>query len=450
MTLKLGTAKIDITPYRPVPLAGFEERTGICQGITRPLYARILVFQHDREGRKSCALLVSADLIWWDTKRARALRERIARQWDLDASAVILHATHTHGGPQTSDRFTPSLGVPDSDVVRWMEERVLDGVRCAFRDLQPVVLRRGTGQCRIGINRRRQVEGSVIMAPNPEGPVDPEVNVILCLTQNGRPKAILVHYACHPTTTGENYITSDFPGVAMERMEKQLGDGTLGVFLQGCCGNVRPALIRDQQFYRGTDKEVRELGEKLADAVFAALNRPMHPLRPIPIRSETLKVHLPFRELPTCAELEKKRGGAGVVGEWSRLLLDDPERLRSHIPLELTRLELADRLVFLAMNGEVVVEYGLMLKKHFRGRVLPLPYSNGMIGYVPTEKQMEEGGYEAVESAFYFGLPAPFSPEAGLILHETLLEWIGKEDDHDLPSTARPNGKGGSVKGAGL
>lgn len=215
----------------------------------------------------------------------------------------------------------------------------------------------------------------------------------------------------------------------MERMEKQLGDGTLGVFLQGCCGDVRPALIRDQQFYRGTDKEVCELGEKLADAVFAALNRPMQPLLPVPIRSETVRVDLPFRELPTLAEIRKKQRCSGVVGEWSRLLLDEPERLCPHIPLELTRLELADRLVFLAMNGEVVVEYGLLLKKHFHGRVLPLPYSNGMIGYVPTERQTEEGGYEAVESAFYFGLPAPFSPEAGLILHETLLEWIGKEDE---------------------
>jgi len=449
MTLKLGTAKIDITPCKPVPLAGFQERVGTCQGITRPLYARILVFQFDREGEKNHALLVSADLIWWDTNRARALRERIARQWGLAASAVILHATHTHGGPQTSDRFAPSLGMPDPEVIRWIEEKILDGVGRAFQDLQPVTLQRGTGECRIGINRRKRVDGIVIMAPNPEGPVDPEVNVIRCLRENGQPKAVLVHYACHPTTTGDHFITPDFPGVAMEWLEKQMGSGALAVFLQGCCGDIRPALIRDQQFYRGTDKEVRRLGKKLADAVLAVLNRPMQPLHPVPIRSETLRVALPFRELPTLAEIGEKQGCAGVVGEWSRLLLDEPERLRPHIPLELTRLELADRLVFLAINGEVVVEYGLMLKQHDHG-VLPLPYSNGMIGYIPTAKQAEEGGYEAVESAFYFGLPAPFSPEAERILHESLREWIGKEDGHDLRSSARSNGKSGSVKGAGL
>jgi hypothetical protein len=31
-----------------------------------------------------------------------------------------------------------------------------------------------------------------------------------------------------------------------------------------------------------------------------------------------------------------------------------------------------------------------------------------MIGYVPTAEQVNEGGYEAVESALFFGLPSPF------------------------------------------
>ena len=56
------------------------------------------------------------------------------------------------------------------------------------------------------------------------------------------------------------------------------------------------------------------------------------------------------------------------------------------------------------------MEYGLFIKKQSGGSVLPLPYSNGMIGYVPTADQLSEGGYEASESTKFFGLPAPFDP----------------------------------------
>lgn len=441
MTLKLGTAKVDITPRKPVPLAGFKDREGNAQGIAHPLYARILVFQYEhRDGEKTKAILVSADLIWWDTKRARRMREWIARKWGLTVSSVILHATHTHCGPQTSDQFTPSLGRPDGDVIRQIEEKILAGIRRAFQNVEPVGIQRGIGECKMGINRRKMVDGKVIMAPNPEGPVDPEVNVIRFCMDNGQPKAILVHYACHPTTTGDNLISSEFPGVAMELLEEQMGNGAVAVFLQGCCGDIRPALIQDQLFYRGTDKEVCRLGKTLADEVLTIMNRPMQPLRPVPLRSRTLQIDLPFQELPSISEIKKKQGLSGIVGEWSRVLLDQPGRIRPHIPLELTCLEMADHLAFLTMNGEVVVEYGLMMKEYFHGRVLPLPYSNGMIGYIPTAKQTEEGGYEAEESVLYFGLPAPFSPELEKRIHNSIFTLVRKEDGDAVPFPAGPNG----------
>ncbi|WP_010282114.1 hypothetical protein [Bacillus timonensis] len=43
--LQLGTAKIDITPLHPVPLAGFESRKDNFEGVLHPLYARILLFE---------------------------------------------------------------------------------------------------------------------------------------------------------------------------------------------------------------------------------------------------------------------------------------------------------------------------------------------------------------------------------------------------------------------
>jgi hypothetical protein len=52
--------------------------------------------------------------------------------------------------------------------------------------------------------------------------------------------------------------------------------------------------------------------------------------------------------------------------------------------------------------------------------VLPVGYSNGMVGYVTTARQIEEGGYEPVESSRYYGLPAPFAPEIEPILESAI------------------------------
>jgi hypothetical protein len=62
------------------------------------------------------------------------------------------------------------------------------------------------------------------------------------------------------------------------------------------------------------------------------------------------------------------------------------------------------------MAAEVTTPYGLAIKARTGGATLPLPYSNGMVGYVITDDQLAHGGYEAVESALYFGLPSPFAP----------------------------------------
>jgi hypothetical protein len=56
-------------------------------------------------------------------------------------------------------------------------------------------------------------------------------------------------------------------------------------------------------------------------------------------------------------------------------------------------------------------------------RLLPVAYTNGMIGYVPTRRQIEEGGYESAEAFRYYGHPAPFADtaEAAVLEHIRLL-----------------------------
>src|SRR5262245_9666924 len=417
--LKLGTAKIDITPTWPVPLAGFLERQGVFEKVLHPLQARVLAFElNDREGRARVAVLVSADLIWWGANQTIAIKETLKKKWGIEDAAILLHATHNHSGPQTTNEFAPLLGTMDQVYVSGLERAVLQGVEQSLQSLQPVVVERGRGVCGIGINRRREIDGRVVMAPNLTGVRDAELQVVAFRALSGATRALIVHYTCHPTTTAENYVSSEFPGLAMQQLED--GEGLeVAMYLQGCCGDIRPSLTRGDSFYRGGDKEVCALGAELSQQVLSVLRGKLQPCRLGFYRANKTDVPLDFAILPTEAELRGSQCRPGIEGEWSRGLLENPERLHPRV-LELSRLDLGKDLSLIAMNAEMVVEYGLFVKNRLSSQVLPVAYSNGMIGYVTTARQLIGGGYEPAQSYRYFGLPSSYAADSEARIHEAL------------------------------
>jgi Neutral/alkaline non-lysosomal ceramidase. len=410
--LWLGTSKVDITPRHPLPLAGFALRHGkTFEGIRHPLHARIFAFRHrGADGGETTALLVSADLLWWGSERVPALKRRIRRRWGIPEEAVLFHGTHTHSGPQTSDRFSALLGEHDPDYIAQLEHWVMEGIAEAMNNQEPVSAEFGTGRSYLGVNRRLMVDGQCLAQANKDGPFDPTLRVVRFWSDSGRAKAILVHYACHPTVTPENAVSSEFCGVAMDILERTIGGGVVSGYVQGWCGDINP-VKRGQLFFDGTDKDVRRFARRLADSVLRVLGGPMRTLDASPLAAKSMTVEAPLQKLPTIEELRQWVDEPWVKGDWSRRLLAEPERLKPHLPLEITLLTLADGWRLLAANSEVVTEYGLYVKSIGGEGVWPIGYTNGMIGYVPTAKQIDEGGYEALWSTEYFLMPAPFAHE---------------------------------------
>lgn len=426
--LLLGTSKIDITPQQPIPLAGFGHRKGPYLGINRRLYARVNVFEYDDGLSKRRVLIAQGDIIWWGSERMERIRATVGERFGIGPADLILSAQHTHGGPMTSNEFCDIVGVSDLDYIDFLDESLFRGIETAIANLEPVTVERGKGECRIGINRRKIVSGNMTMAPNHDGLLDPEVNVIRFCDTNGTAKAVFIHYTCHPTTTNSNYVTSEYPGVAAERLEATIGCGAVVSFLQGCTGDIRPALHREGRFYPGNETDVQRLGRALADEVERVLNSPMSAVDLAPVSGRRIVVQLPFQKLPTDAEIDARIAQGGVHAEWGHKLQSNPHKLRPHIPFELTLLTLANELSFLAMDGEVVLEYGVYAKQLSQGGTLPLGYSNGMIGYVPTAGQIAEGGYEGKDSGVYFALPAPFAPEIEQLIRKAIEQLIRKEE----------------------
>ncbi|MGD8189509.1 hypothetical protein ACQCN2_05830 [Brevibacillus ginsengisoli] len=409
LNLKLGTAKVDITPAEPLQLAGFSARHGLnYEIIDQPIFARIHYFEQDHNvSNKRKSLVISADILSWGLELIKRLRTKIYKRWKITQNAIIFHATHNHSGPQTSNSLI-EIGELEPRYIQLLEARLLKGIGSAIGNLEEVQVERGKGHCPIGINRRKYVNGKIDIAPNVDGPKDPEVNVIRFTTMEGKTKALFVHYTCHPATTNRNVLSAEFCGIAVDYLERYLGEGAFVSYLQGCCGDIDPLLQKSGT--EGTEA-INILGHILAEEVIRIVNTSLKPVTIDELRCSQKTIDLPFQRVPSIKELRQiEQSKTGIVKKWAQKLLDEPERLQQSIPLKLTRLDIADGLSFLAFNAEIVVEYGSFIKNNFANKILPIPYSNGTIGYVVTAKQLEEGGYEPEESIFCYGLPSRFDP----------------------------------------
>lgn len=399
--LLVGVAAGDITPRRPTPLAGFAHRKNApYEGIDHPLALKATWFS----AGDTHALLVVADVLWWAPEQVDGLRAQIASRWPVAEDHIVLHATHTHSAPQTGRTFTESLGSWDDEWIDLVTSRLFEVAGAAWEARTPATIRRGRGTSKIGVNRR------VVLGIEPpeSGMADQEL-VVLRIDAEGSddPLAILVHHACHPTTAGVTRVSSEFPGVLAERLADT---GAMIAYLQGTCGDINPRSFIDRVERTMDDADVVAIGEELAADVRAVLDGPLEDLPVARIEAVRETAWLAMQRVPDREELEAAKDDPGVTGEWARCLLRNPRNLASPLPVEITHLRLGDALGFLAMNAEVTTPYGLAIKEATGGATLPLAYSNGMLGYIITDAQLDQGGYEPGSSTQYFGLPSPFAP----------------------------------------
>ena len=396
-----GASRTSVSPLSPVPLAGFANRdrygyTAVDSGISvRCFYLR--------DGTMKEALVVCSDLLCYDSELAAAFKIAIRNRTGIPGDAVILHATHNHSGPSVRDFI--GIWRVDPDYVNYLLNQILSGALAAKERAVEVTVERGIGVCTLGANRRKPLEGKIELAYNPDGPADPELNVIRFKGNDGSVIAAWIHYTCHPVVNADNRLSSEFCGAAVERLERQLGETAVVGYLQGCCGDINPYWPGDTKGYAA----IVELGNRLADDAECVMKSAMKPVPCFGVDVRRATAELPFARLPTTEELECARhSGIGYQRLWADYLLRRPDLLKPSATLDLTLLTLSDGLSLLFMNGEMVVRYGLFVRELSAGAALPVAYTNGMIGYVTTAAQLSEGGYEPVESVTYFGLPAPF------------------------------------------
>jgi hypothetical protein len=188
--------------------------------------------------------------------------------------------------------------------------------------------------------------------------------------------------------------------------------GTIVLYWAGCGADQNPLPRRSLEF-------MNQHGRAFADAVDATLRNPLSPVNAT-LRTAYEEVNLAFDTLPARAELETIATGAPPKAAWAKYLLHNWERdggLAKNYPYPVQAWQLGDELNWIFLGGEVVVDFSLRLKSELGVQnTWVASYANDVMGYIPSQRVLTEGGYEGGDSRWYYGLPAVWAPEVEQVI----------------------------------
>ncbi|AQG78221.1 neutral/alkaline non-lysosomal ceramidase N-terminal domain-containing protein [Spirosoma montaniterrae] len=404
---KVGIARTIITPKQPIWLGGYASRTHVSDGKLHDLWAKALALE-DASGKR--AVLVTTDLLGFPKAMSDRIRDKVEKTEGLSRGQIILNSSHTHSGPVLENALVDVYPMNEEQQAqvglysKQLEEQIVALIRQAIWQLEPADVYAGTGVTRFQVNRRSNKEATLSEQIALNGPNDFAVPVLKVLDKTGRLKALTFGYACHPTVLDLYQCSGDYAGFAQLELE-QAYPGVTALFFQGTAGDLNP-------LPRRTIPLAQQYGRELAAAVQRIVDEPMRLLSPT-LKTAYTEIDLPFAPLPTDAELINLMASKeGYVQRWAtrmQVARKRNEPVRSSYPYPVQLWQIGNQLL-ISLGGEVVVEYALEIKKRLGHNVFVMGYSNDVMGYIPSETVLREGGYEGDSSQMVYGLPGRWTP----------------------------------------
>jgi len=390
--LRVGAARIDITPPTGFPMWGYGARhDSPTKRIRDQLHARAVVV----EVGKSRVAIVALDL---GRAPTRSSRDRIANQ--LKEKCGIEHfflvASHTHHGPVLELDTWPDAKKP---YVRDLEHKIVKAIEDACRTAEGA--RMTIVRSEENFNRNRH-------SKRMDRPVDRELLVVrFDSIKTEKTIAHLVNFAAHPTMLPASLheFSPDFPGFLCAHVEKNRGGVCL--FLQGAAGDLSPETAHG----RTPEAFGKSLGQKALDLLkdVKAQEKPPRDLK-------TSRHTFNFGKR---VDLDNPFIRAAYSIAFFPDLISFYEReYREGIRPDLTVALLGEKIGIVGVSGEFFSGHALSLKKRARlDHLLFLGYCNDYHQYFPTIEAASEGGYGADE------IVAPVEVGAGeRMMNHALLE----------------------------
>jgi len=238
----------------------------------------------------------------------------------------------------------------------------------------------------------------------------------------------MLHFTCHPvndycTPSLYNSVTSDWPGIWSENLQKKMEVKNLPTVLNGCCGNINPFNPYVPNYVMDSEKMGAILAEVtehiLLSMSFSGADAPGI------VDYRYMEIPLSYRDIPK-ERLEKvidiiengpiKRKENGEFEEewslaastYSTLCCQKREPVFMY-PVQVFRV---GALAIVALPGEPFTDSQLDIKLRSKA---PMTYvthcANKYIGYLPPEKAFDFDGHETNLNYTYWAKMAPGSIE---------------------------------------
>ncbi|MDR1406922.1 MAG: hypothetical protein LBJ23_02590 [Tannerella sp.] len=359
--LLAGTAKTDMTPTT--------------EPVHDPMYARCLIL--DLDGQRYA--FVSVDLPGMAGEHiAPVCREK----YGIDH--LMICASHNHSAPF---RFSKT------DYSAFYDEKVIECVKAASADLFEATICAGRksfpqlGFIRLIVRDDGHAREAWFHDANhsylnreriPYGPVDDEVGVLKISDREGRPRVIVMNYACHADAVCDNYeISADYPGAAAKRVEEAFDNRVNCLFVNGAAGNVAPLFTVPRR--TGPDDPLRtdytqmdKMGEILAH--------------------ETVKVARAISPQRMETSIKYVESALSFTGRFDE---------SQHFDVRVATILINDNILLAVNSGELFTQLSIDWKKKIQAEVAhPLYFGYTWVGgrspgYVPDIRGAALGGFGA-------------------------------------------------------
>ncbi|MFH1301062.1 MAG: neutral/alkaline non-lysosomal ceramidase N-terminal domain-containing protein, partial [Planctomycetota bacterium] len=428
-TYSVGIAKVEITPDYPVLLSGYASRsTKPIDRVEQQLWARAIAIQSQNHQPQ---VLISVDNCGVPAFVTKAVVANLKEQYSISPENLVICSTHTHSAPMLTgvlpNLFTKDLTASEqAGIDRYTQDLTLLLTKVAeeaIHKTEPSILEWGIGTATFAKNRRQVT-----------GPTDHELPILQVRSIDGKSRAILVNYACHCTTLGGvPFMSGDWAGCAVEGIEADL-PGCMAMVVIGCGADQNPKVRGDDQ------GAARVNGKGIADGVRQRLKTDLTPLSE-DLKSDSQEITLSLDKLPALDEWKQRAQKTGITAyhaqkNLKRLAQSQP--LTDKISYPVKSWVFGDELAMIFLGGEVVVDYSLAIKQQHGAKLWVTSYANDVPCYIPSERVLQEGGYEGQSAMVWYDLPGPFAPG----LEKKILDEVDRQlpDSYQATEDARRTG----------
>lgn len=375
---KVGFAEREVTPTKDrIPMWGYGARHALPgEGVDIPQFAKTVVIEAGGKKLGIMGLDLGRSPTYASMDRIKAaVKEKAGIDW------VLISGSHTHHGPvlELLDQEGYGKGKYDNAVayVGELEGKIIDAfVEAAGRTVAAKV---GWTAEDTDLNRNRHAKTE----PKPR---DPELSVVRFDDLAGKPIALFVGLAAHPTiaSTFDRRWSAEWPGAMQRELESSLGIKSF--FMQGAEGDMSPNTNEQRKGVEGfglaVAEKVKELNTRIVTSVPA-----------------TPSIKAIEEEFAYTSRIDMTN--PFIIGTFKNAFF--PEITAMLVELKdntvrprMSTVVLNGELAMVSGSGEFFSAHAVRLKKDSPAKeTLFFGLCNGHNMYFPTREAIAQGGYGA-------------------------------------------------------